>query len=230
MRNREYAQSGNVFAIILVGVVLFAALAFTFSRNVSQGTGQLTSRQASILSSEIMDYGFQLERVVQKLLRNGCSESDLSFHNTVISGHSNTDTPTDGSCAIYDANGGNVTKTDLSGFNDGSEYLFTAHFDASQANTISTNADLLFMVPNINLDVCNNINESREYDNYPAIPEENALPVTATSNVFTGSFNDASAADFDCSDAGGGVVCDDQVLCARDGSGNAYYYHVLISR
>ena len=41
-RQDRRSESGNIFAIVMIGVVLFGALMYTFSRSAKQGDGNLT--------------------------------------------------------------------------------------------------------------------------------------------------------------------------------------------
>ena len=70
--NSRISERGNVFIFILLGLVLFAALSFTVARGFrSDTTSQMTDRQAELLATEIITYGQQMERTVNRLRRNG---------------------------------------------------------------------------------------------------------------------------------------------------------------
>ena len=73
------AESGNAFFMILMAIVLFAALAFTFSRGMQQGGENISNRQAELAASDIVTYAQKIERGVQSILARGLSESDISF-------------------------------------------------------------------------------------------------------------------------------------------------------
>jgi hypothetical protein len=108
--SRRGGESGNAFYIILVGVILFAALMFVFSRSSRQGSGNMTSRQAEIAADGMMDYAQALERGVDRVMRQGCSETQINFVTTLNPDYpDNPDAPADKSCNVFDPNGGAIT-------------------------------------------------------------------------------------------------------------------------
>ena len=95
-------QSGNVFIIILIGVLLFAALLYTFSRSLQTSGGNISSQQAEIAGQEILNYSRMLEEAVNRVRQNGCSENEISFETSdQPSKYNNLNSPTDNSCHIY---------------------------------------------------------------------------------------------------------------------------------
>lgn len=111
-------QSGSVVVYILVAVALLAALTFAMTRSSQTGRGALSQHQARALAQETLDYGLLIERAVDRLRRNGCSENELSFEHTGSPGlivgwlgptaYVNVDSPPDGSCHVFHQNGGRV--------------------------------------------------------------------------------------------------------------------------
>lgn len=101
-------EAGNVFIFILMGIVLFGALIFAFTKSGQQSLTNISKQQARLAASEILNYGRVLEGAVNKLRSNGCAESQISFDNTFVSGYSNPNAPVDGSCDIFGSNGGKV--------------------------------------------------------------------------------------------------------------------------
>jgi hypothetical protein len=107
---RRNSESGNAFYIILIGIVLFAALMYVFSRSARQGTGNLTSKEAEITADGIAEYAQALERGVERVMRNGCSESQINFVTPQNADYpDNADAPPDKSCNVFDPNGGAIT-------------------------------------------------------------------------------------------------------------------------
>ena len=66
-QNNLKSQSGNVFILILAGVVLFGALMFTFSRSADKGTGNLTKQQAKITAQDILSYAKIVEDAIDRV-------------------------------------------------------------------------------------------------------------------------------------------------------------------
>lgn len=109
-------ERGNIFFIIMLAVVLFAALGFTFSRSLRQGGNSISETQAKMAAQEILAYSQRVDQAVQKLLLRGCSEQQISFENEIllnsgiadINRISNPNAPVDKSCHVFDKNGGGV--------------------------------------------------------------------------------------------------------------------------
>lgn len=78
--NSRPDESGNVFLFILLGVVLFAALAFVISRGFrTDTTTAMSKRQIELAVSEILAYSQQTSRAVDKMRNRGSSENDICF-------------------------------------------------------------------------------------------------------------------------------------------------------
>lgn len=104
---RRNNERGNALIFVLIGVVLFSALAFTVARGFrSEGTSNLSKRQIDLSVSEILDFSQKIERAVARLRMNGCSENELSFENSTVDGY---DFATRDECKIFNAAGGKVS-------------------------------------------------------------------------------------------------------------------------
>lgn len=101
-------RSGNAVIFILLAIFLFGALAFSFVKSGRNSTGNLTATQAKLSADDILGYATSVDRGVQKLLSRGCSESELNFNDPNTNCGSNPDSPSDNSCAIFDAAGAGV--------------------------------------------------------------------------------------------------------------------------
>jgi hypothetical protein len=99
-------SKGSAVVFILLAVALFAAMIMFFTRSSNQGTGNLDTQKANIIANDVISYSHELQRTIDKLRQKGCSESELSFENTEISGFTNSNSPSDKSCHIFDAAGG----------------------------------------------------------------------------------------------------------------------------
>lgn len=76
-------QSGNVFIIILMGIVLFAVLSYTVARGrASETTDKLSAQKAALAAADIVNYAQRLERGVARLRQKSISENDISFEST----------------------------------------------------------------------------------------------------------------------------------------------------
>lgn len=102
-------QAGSAFVYILIAVALFAALLFFFIRSAQTGQGNLTRHQVGMYAQEIIDYGIAIERAVDKLRRNGCSEREISFQDPLRATYSNYFyQSTRPECLVHGPQGGNI--------------------------------------------------------------------------------------------------------------------------
>jgi hypothetical protein len=75
----------------------------------SRGGGNISKEDAILGAGQIMQYAGQVEQAVNRLrLATGCTDSQISFDNPIVSGYANASAPLDKSCNIYDAMGGGV--------------------------------------------------------------------------------------------------------------------------
>jgi len=105
------SQSGSALVYVFVGIALFGALMFVYSRGGSQNSNSLTTQQAKAKAIEIIDRADLIVSSVDKLMANGCSINQLNFysaHYTQV-GTANPSAPVDESCNIYSPKGGKLT-------------------------------------------------------------------------------------------------------------------------
>lgn len=163
-------ERGNVFVIILIGIVLFAALSYSVSRGVqNESTSGLSKRQAALAASDILSYAQQVERAVNRLRRQGCSENEISAENP--SGLSvNANSPIDESCHIFSPNGGRVewSLPPIGAVNDTANafWRFSSHSQVRSA-TPSGASDLVLYVPDLTAQVCEKINQTNDISGIP---------------------------------------------------------------
>ncbi|PZQ46636.1 MAG: hypothetical protein DI551_04825 [Micavibrio aeruginosavorus] len=162
--SKRTGEQGNAIIFILLSVMLFAALAYTFMRGSQTGQSNLTAGQAKLAAQEIMEYSNRLGRAVEKLQGRGCSENGLSFVNSYQAplDYTNISAPADNSCDIFNEAGGNIT---ANAFRD---YMVSAasrtngapmFLSSNAINDLGTaNSELLFVVPDLRAEVCQAIN------------------------------------------------------------------------
>lgn len=255
-KNTRHTQGGNIFIIILVAILLFAALGYTFSRSMNKGTGNLTKQQAKIAAQEILNYARLVEGAVDRVRRNGCSESEIDFDNATVNGYSNTNTPTDRSCSIFNDNGGKINyaspptsffdsayigETYNSGDNIWGEYVFhqgTCVKGFGNDNCSGSNAqrkasnDLLFITYFLNKDICialnTLLNNAQANTNPPQLSDSRFH--TSSGGKFSGNFTSftrlMTPSDVDNHDS----YCIEASSVAPTGPGTYHFYHVLLAR
>lgn len=219
-------ESGNAFFIVLLGVVLFAALMFTFSRSARQGGENIDDKRAEILATDIIAYAQKIERRVNNLRRRSVSENDISFENDFVLTYTNPNCSVD-RCKIFKGSGSINWQSPPEGANDGSDWVFTGsnYIDGLGSAGNAADAELLVMLPNVLRSVCAQINE---YLDINGIPQNTG---NTNDTVFTGSFTASPA----LIKEDVGTALEGQSSGCFEGAGTPpagtyHFYHVLIQR
>lgn len=210
-----HPESGNAFFIILLGVVLFAALMFVFTRSAKQGAGNMTRRQAQLAADDILNFAQTVQRGVDRVYANDCPEGQLNFDQGFDAGYANAAAPADRHCNIFDPAGGGVQyRTVPPDANDGSPWIFTGSDNVAAATFGTAAPDLVVVVDHLDLAVCQQLNALLKITGVPA--EQGSYAV----DKFTGTF---AASDQIGSGDGARAEC--------TASGGSYrFYSVLLER
>lgn len=105
MKKMRTSERGNAVIFILIAIALFAALAYTFTRSSQQGQANMYAGQSKMA---VIDYQACLQTVQamdQRLQQRGCAGM-VSYNEDGSNNISGA--PTDGSCSMFHANGGNL--------------------------------------------------------------------------------------------------------------------------
>lgn len=218
-------ESGNVFVIILVAIVLFSALSFTISRGLrSDTTEQMSGQRVTLSASTILNSAQILERGVNKLRRKSVSENDISFDQDFEAGYEHTPTQPDNH-KIFDVTGGTISwQRPPENASDNSPWFFTGSTciqdlgnGGSGCDSDSTsNEELIAALPGLFESVCEEINDRLGIS---GIPADTGGGISTTQ--FTGTFAD----DTEIILAGGPFPS----ACFSNG-GTYIFYHVLLER
>ncbi len=218
-------QSGNIFAIILLAVILFAALVFVFSRGLDTGATRMTAASARTNASDVISYAQTVERAVQKLLQNSISESDISFENGSVTGYDHTPAASASAKLFNSADGGGLNWVDpTTGQTPAStnKWLFTGDVivTGQEDDTLS---ELLATLP-VTYDVCIEIN--KQLNSGIDISSANG---TLSVTKFTGTYADNATIIFA---PGAGVTsgCIKGLITNGTQSGEYTFFNVLIAR
>ncbi len=186
---KRFSERGSVFFYILLGVALFAALAYTTTRSSRNTTSNiLTKRQAEIAASEIIDYSQKVARVVDQIRLNGVSETDINFASKVFSRHQATLTEwqpnpncADVSCAVFATYGGPLSETTFEKYASTLELPYASshpkagHPSFSRVSVIgagSQSEDLILYIIKIKDSVCDAINTALNLPDIDTTTEE----------------------------------------------------------
>lgn len=120
-------ERGNVLFLILIAVVLFAGLSYAVTQS-SRGGGSTNKETSKINAALVIQYGTILKNAVNRVsLINGCSTEELNFDGldgTNLLPGTNPNSPADGSCHIFDINGGNVVINTFGGSINPHHFVF----------------------------------------------------------------------------------------------------------
>lgn len=247
--NNSRRESGNAFFIVMVGVVLFAALMFTFSRGARQGGDNLSETQTEMAASELINLAQRYERAVSRLRLKGCSENQISFddHKDMIHetdgtpyNYANANSPADFSCHVFRPEGGNLTPYQLPAdyvvgedlpcpncAHPRSLYITTSRVAGHGQESGSAGSELVLWTGRVTRNLCMEINDQLGVPNPGGAPPQDDWDCNAD-QPFTGSFED-------CTD---GIGDEAAVLAGQDSfcvdfNGNGWTYifmTVLIAR
>lgn len=78
------SEHGSAIIYVFVGIALFAALMFLFSRGASQNSSGFSKQQSVIKAQAIIQYGDSVANAVTRLVTNGVSENDISFETDIF--------------------------------------------------------------------------------------------------------------------------------------------------
>lgn len=193
------AQNGNVFIFILLGVVLFAALAFTMSRGFrGDSTSRMSEREITLAAADILSYAQRIERAVGKLRGQSVSESEISFENPIVTGYEHT-VPQPANHQIFNsAGGGSKWQAAPTGSNDGAPWIITGATcvvglgtdvaGCSGGSDATSNEDLLLTLSNVDAGLCEALNEKLNITG--GIPADTGTGLSTT--LFRGSFTNGT--------------------------------------
>ncbi len=227
MKKNHSKQRGNVFFFVMLGVALFATLAYVVSRGMrSDTTSRLSARQVELAATDILSFGQKIEHRVAKIRRKGISESDISFEHDGDFVNAACDTGADPkfpNCQVFNASGGGFTYKSPEQDVTANEWHFTGEtciigigtgVAGCDSDTDSSNEELLAVLAAIDQPVCEEINDRLGIGATPASAGGHAA------TKYTGSFGDDTVLDgLNNLNAG----------CFSNG-GNFHFFQVLIAR
>ena len=106
MRNNN--QRGIVIGPILFIVAILAVLASAIAAGAGAFNGDISAVKAKAQASAILEYAESVKMGVDRVLGKGCTDTQVSFENPIVSGYENPNAPSDKSCHVFDQNGGGI--------------------------------------------------------------------------------------------------------------------------
>jgi hypothetical protein len=225
----EKKDAGNAMIYVLIGIALFAALAYTFMRGGKSAQSGLSSNQSKIAAQDILDYAADIEKAVNRLRGNGCSENQLSFETADAlpnaAAYANANAPGDYSCHIFHESGGRMVWKSFQEYMTSPETARIVNRPAYSGQTViqdvgTTAPELFFVLPDLPVEICNAINKSAGITGAMAND-------TYTAGPFTGSF--ASTSTLADNGTNPATVAGKTAFCMYNGS-QYFFMKVLIER
>jgi type II secretory pathway pseudopilin PulG len=214
--NKRTPETGSVIFMILIAVILFAALSYVVAQMLRSGDANVIGeQQASIFADEILSSARQYRQGVQSLrISNGCADTDISFEAAALTGYAHSPAASD-ECKLFHADGGGAAYNAPSlSYSDGSDWIFNGGNDVSGVGTSAP--DLVVILPNINLSVCNSINEKMGIS-------DTGNDTTVDFSKFTGAYTSTQVINFAAGVAAG-------CLNYVSSGDNYFFYQTLVAR
>lgn len=233
------SQSGNVLFYILIAVALLAALSFAVSQGGRGSVETLSEDRARLYASEILEYANNVGSAVAQIRLRGFSDEQISFENPVVSGYTNGNCTSD-ECKVFHPSGGGMSwMTPAAEMNDGSDWFISGDSCVNSIGTGYSGAcnssdesvfELIMFLPNLDLNVCLQINEFLDIDAVSGSPPTEAgNAYNSGAGKFTGTFQDVN--NYEITGTFKGV----KTGCFEGGGafpapGTYHFYRVLIAR
>ena len=99
------SQNGNAIVMILIAVALFAALSLAFTNTSRTSSSFIGDEEAKAYANQIIAYGNDVKSAVKRLQLRGCSDTEISFENNIVTDYVNPNAPTDQSCHLFNVAG-----------------------------------------------------------------------------------------------------------------------------
>jgi hypothetical protein len=210
--------------VVLIAVALFAALSYAMMRGTQGSQNMLTSEEANIIASEIVQYGDSLRPIIDKmLLLNGVLDTDSPAGSGIL-----FDAPGSGvsplTRELFDPTGGNApyTPPPPQACLSTCAYTFTGQILVTGVGS-GTNYDLSMILASVPLQVCQMINVVLGLGTPASTPPTDAALATIP-------FNGTNYGTSGITLAGAGIT-GNHAFCYQEASGGPYIYvNVIRSR
>lgn len=238
-RNKN-PQSGNVFLVILVGIVLFAALGFVVSQSMRSNVNDISAERVRLAAQDMISYGDKLRGGLKDMIiTNGCSDTEITFEGATYhsqgAGYVNPSAPASQKCHLFNASGGGLKL--LTPGNDtlaASTLLFIGQhcyegMGTGPAPCPDTSKELEFNMVDIPLELCIAINKFADIGAPGATPPAENYNAD-TSNKFTGTYDTTDTASSYVTIGAAGK----NFGCYQDNAGTYagkyIFYYILLAR
>lgn len=233
-QDRKAKETGNVFFIILIALMLLLGLSRAVIKDSGGGASIGDKGQVKIAASQILKYVKSVENTIKQLqLINGCSEEEINFGANDFPYHNNTDAPSDDSCDVFSPKGGALNaplNPPLGGQFSGGVAI---------EGFGSARAELLYKQQlGSNLALCNALNEMSNITYSTGAPPQDRTPNSSFTPFGQYDYNNAPTqparwiGEGGASETGSVIFANKQSGCYTLGTTGKHYifYHVLLAR
>ena len=105
---RQTHQRGIAIGPILFIVAILAVLASAIAAGSGSFNSDTSTVKAKAQATAILEYADEVKFAVDRVLGKGCTDTQISFENPIVSGYVNPNAPADKSCHVFDVNGGGI--------------------------------------------------------------------------------------------------------------------------
>jgi hypothetical protein len=190
LQSQNTHQSGNVLFLILIAIVLIGGLSFAVSQGFS-GTKGIRDTDIQSKVNTVLRYANDVKSAVTLVYSNGTSETDISFAHPTFTGYGTINTTP--AAEVFNAMGGGGAIRDIPpGINNGDQIEFYG-FTAAPDIGVNAEPDLMMVIPNVELEVCQAVNATLGYAADATPVTDTGSCIHNTSSRFSGSFASGGA-------------------------------------
>jgi len=140
----------------------------------SQGTEAMSNQQIKLAVSDVLDYAQKTDYAVQKVLRNGCSENEVSFESPLW-GHTDYEhsPAANDACKVFGPSGGKLQWRGAPDYaQSGQTWMFNKHIaitgigEEPPAASSPYGGELVMVLPIKSKELCMAINDNLGIPNY----------------------------------------------------------------
>jgi hypothetical protein len=162
--SRLRSSAGLALGPILFLIAILAVIAAVVSAGAGGFSANTSTEGGKITSSAIIQMGENLLNAVRLVNTHGCADTQINFNNPMISGYSNPNAPSDGSCDVFGPNGGGMIfptiKASTAETEDNGYFVFEGGGASFVGLGNAANSSLAAFLPIDSSDLCNSINQA----------------------------------------------------------------------
>ena len=239
-------QRGIAIGPILAVVAILAVLASAIAAGSGSFTGDTSAFKAKAQATAILGYANEVKLGVDRVLGKGCTDTQISFENPIVSGYVNPNAPSDKSCHVFDVNGGGIVwkNPDNNIYNTANlgstnkSWAYHAHLCVGGVGSASSNyysggtcrhdaspTSLVMVTHGVTQNVCDALNTILGVELLSSGHNVSSGVAVGVGSYFKGSYTKDGTGGYDARATIGKMLG-----CAQEDGGYTYFYAVLLPR